>query len=183
MDLKAVSVLCAIVLAKMEAPPREQNNDELEALQAAALVRYGRCFKRGARNAFLLGPESVERIAPAWLEIHRVLIDLRDKHIAHSVNDWELNVPVVYLRHDRETDRYEVNQIQVQHHRITVLAAGTIRNLRQLASFLVEMVESEMRAERSRLLELAKLMPIEELKARLNEPGAIPGRKALDVSR
>jgi len=60
-----------------------------KALIFSGVVGYGRCFKSGVRvltlNPAVLHGEG----APFDDEIHKYLIALRDKHVAHSVNDFE----------------------------------------------------------------------------------------------
>jgi hypothetical protein len=101
MDLRTVTGTCAQLQRKVQ---RESDAMlELEAMQAFALIRYGRCFKGGVRTAFLIPPEWIAALPAELRHAHADFLALRDKHIAHSVNDWELNIPVARVRVDQET--------------------------------------------------------------------------------
>ena len=88
MDLRTVAATCAQLSRRLERE-REQRRDWLvaEAIQAHALIRYGRCFRGGVRTAFLIPPEWIEELPADLRQAHADYLDLRDKHIAHSVND------------------------------------------------------------------------------------------------
>ena len=174
-DLRATSAICAQLRRLMAEDPEKYNLLEIEALQAAAVIRYCRTYCGGVRTAFKLSREMLDKLPTELQEAHREFDALRDKHIAHSVNDWELNVPVIYLKVDATRQTYEVSSVSVQNHRIVALAEASIRQLHELAQTLGAMVENEIDKEKARVLEIAKAMPIEELKKGLHEPAIVPG--------
>lgn len=101
MDLRTVAATSAQMARTVQ---REQGTTlELEAMQTHALVRYGRCFRGGVRAAFLIPQSWIDELDPDLRQGHRDCLDLRDKHVAHSVNDWEINTPVA--RADQARDR------------------------------------------------------------------------------
>jgi hypothetical protein len=58
-----------------------------EALWTSALVTYARCFAGGKRAGL---PWSLfDSIHPDAPQGHRFMIDMRDKHVAHSVNPFD----------------------------------------------------------------------------------------------
>ncbi|MDQ3740123.1 MAG: hypothetical protein M3389_04180, partial [Actinomycetota bacterium] len=57
------------------------------ALQTAALIAYVRCFASGKR--FGLNDDTLSKGPKGAREYHQHLKDMRDKHIAHSVNPFE----------------------------------------------------------------------------------------------
>src|SRR5262245_23806049 len=64
------------------------------ALLTLALVRYARAHdKDGARDKFRIPQAWVDQL-PDLKEAHHSFLLLRNKHIAHSVNDWEVCNPV-----------------------------------------------------------------------------------------
>ena len=70
-----------------------------EALSAAAVVRYARCFNSGKRDRlkhdlFNAAPQHVK-------EAHEYFIAVRSKHVAHSVNVFEENDVTVTVNADR----------------------------------------------------------------------------------
>ncbi len=67
----------------------DDKNLHSKALTCSGVVGYARCFKSGVR-ALTLSPDDLHgKGAPFDDEIHEYLIALRDKHVAHSVNDFE----------------------------------------------------------------------------------------------
>ncbi|MBE9546052.1 MAG: hypothetical protein IMF10_00985 [Proteobacteria bacterium] len=66
----------------------DNSNDEVltGSIWIAAFISYARCFLKGKR--FGLSEQLFEEMEGA-VECHRLYIDLRNKHIAHSVNPFE----------------------------------------------------------------------------------------------
>ena len=60
-----------------------------KALIFSGVVGYARCFKTGVRALTLDPGDLTARGAPFDYDSHRYVIALRDKHVAHSVNDFE----------------------------------------------------------------------------------------------
>lgn len=67
----------------------DDKNLHSKALTFSGVVGYARCFKSGVRSLTLSPDDLHGRGAPFDDEIHAYLIALRDKHVAHSVNDFE----------------------------------------------------------------------------------------------
>jgi hypothetical protein len=180
-DLRFVSAICNRRLHHQS--DHDIGSIEVEAIEAGALVRYGRCFD-GVRHAFRLGP-LVEELPAALRAAHERFSTLRDKHIAHSVNDWELNVAQAQLRPDDRMDLWDVVAIAPGAHRIVGLGTDDLSQLRDLASGLADRVEREIELERLRLLEWVKSsIPLEELKRRaLEDEPRMPGAGALNKPR
>ncbi len=78
----------------------------LRSLWVAALVTYGRCFHKGKRRWF---DESIFEGQPEDILIwHRYFRDIRDKHVAHSVNPFEIHATgVQVVDHDGSSPRVE----------------------------------------------------------------------------
>lgn len=78
----------------------------LNGLWVAALVTYGRCFHKGKRR--WLGERIFEGEKEDILVWHRYFRDTRDKHIAHSVNPFEIHATGVHISdHDGDDPRVE----------------------------------------------------------------------------
>lgn len=67
----------------------DATNIQSKALVFSAVVAYARPFKSGVRLIRLSPEQMVEKGVLFDTEIHDYLIALRDKHVAHSVNDYE----------------------------------------------------------------------------------------------
>ena len=88
----------------------ENSNDDvlLRSYWTAALISYIRCFATGKR--FGLSPETVFKGREGATEVHEFVLDLRTKHIAHSVNPFEQTVVGVILSAP-ESGRREVEGV------------------------------------------------------------------------
>jgi hypothetical protein len=181
-DLEWLIALCKRILRYRARGPRPDST-EMEALEGAALIRYGRCFKGGARNAFVLDKQWIAGLSQELQDAHRDFVALRDKHIAHSINDWELNIPIANLRQDAKTGESQVSNVTVQGHRIIGQTRESIDQLKRLAESLLTLIRIEFDAETARVLVIAKQIPITELEARLTEPAVRTGMRRLDKSR
>jgi hypothetical protein len=67
----------------------DASNLQSKALIFSGVVVYARCFKSGVRALTLDPSDLTARGVPFNYDIHKYLIALRDKHVAHSVNDFE----------------------------------------------------------------------------------------------
>src|SRR6202008_1016656 len=110
----------------------------LEGLHDAALIRYGRCFKEGRRTAFRIPKGWIEELPAHLREAPADALSLRDKHVAHSVNDWEINVPVAHVVRVKEYGAASVRSVSVSHQRALMLGIRAFRLLHELAKTLAE---------------------------------------------
>lgn len=76
---------------------RMENPDPvlLDALSTSALVRYSRCFTTGIRAR--LSIEQLPTASPTDNVLHEKLRGIRDRHIAHPVNEQEVHAVYVIL--------------------------------------------------------------------------------------
>ena len=84
-DLEHIIACCDRLLET--APPLNPFKHDIRALICSALIAYRRCFNTGFRSN--LNQHSVSELGAEYSEIHGFLIDLADKHLAHSVNEFE----------------------------------------------------------------------------------------------
>ena len=132
-----------------------------EALSAAATVRYGRCFKSGVRDRL---PEEALKAAPDLLQdTHRFVLDLRDKHVAHSVNPFEENDVTVQIG-DHFALSAEIVAINTAHGRAVGFPSDKPAQLRALAEWWIAWLKGEMEEEKALLLQLARTFSLEVLK-------------------
>jgi hypothetical protein len=86
-DDLAFALDCMVEANKLGVP--DATNLHSKALIFSAVVGYSRCFKSGVREV-RLEPKGLEAAGVTFdHEIHEFLVALRDKHIAHSVNEFE----------------------------------------------------------------------------------------------
>lgn len=156
-DLEATKAICELLMKELrESQPEWQL---IEALTAAALVRYARSFTTGVRRI----PEDVlSCLSPNLLEAHNWFKDLRHKYIAHSVNAFEENQVVAYLIPE-ESGTKGVSSISVQQTRLASLGSKDIKKLKEICSELRKHIMPLIEAEKSKVLSLAQKLPLEEL--------------------
>jgi hypothetical protein len=154
----------------------------LEALHDTALIRYARCFKKGLRKAFRIPRNWIDELPPALRQAHQDAIHLRDKHIAHSVNDWEINTPVAQIVRVKEYSSAAVRSVSVSRQRVIMMGTPALQVLHELAQALADRVAavgSQIQAEL--LKELQGVSP-RELERRA-PPFAQPGRRKIGNDR
>ena len=154
----------------------------LEAIHDAALIRYARCFKQGRRDAFQIPTSWIAEMPERLRETHAQALALRDKHIAHSVNDWEVNVPVAQLVTNKDTGETTVRAIHVTKLRVLMLGLDDLDTLWHLAKALADCVVAQMEVLKANLLEDTRRLDIDRLKRRIRSfPQA--GRRRVDADR
>ena len=188
-DLESVVRMCSrcIRLINETAPPPENNPmswwDDLQALgdlMFAAIVRYGRTFNSGVRKGI---PQNWIDALPEELRTsHAYFKALRDKFIAHSVNQLEDNQVFVMLT-PQFSEIQEPSHITVDRGRLLGISKEDTVNLKVLAEALRSRLSIEMEAESNRLLELARGMSVDQIRARSTESAPIPSKAATFKAR
>jgi hypothetical protein len=133
-----------------------------EALSIAACISYARCFVSGVRQSLDAG-----RLANAGAELkdtHQFILNLRNKHVAHSVNSFEENSVTVHLE-DTFQSSNEIRSATPRHTRTAGLSFDMPEKLRNLAQWWLSEVRSEMSAETESVIRLAQSMPLDEIRA------------------
>jgi hypothetical protein len=144
-------------------------------LMFAAVVRYGRTLGTGVRMG--IPKVWIESLPERLRESHEYFKALRDKYIAHSVNALEDNQVFLLLSPQLPNDANQrPHSISVDRGSLVGLARSDLVDLRELATVLKSRVGSEIQKETEKLLELAKAMPLEEIKRRGSESSPIPGK-------
>jgi hypothetical protein len=173
-DLEAAKQYC-VRLQRELSDPASADWIAVQALSEAAIIRYARCFTTGSRER--LTPESLELDAR---EDHDWSYNLRDKHIAHSVNEcerWSVTVHVI-----EPPDPPAVQHVSMGSARWEGLPLELAERLQFLCDFFLE--ELRLRSERVRasVEETVLSRPIDEVYAwPVSNP--FPPSTGLDVSR
>lgn len=89
-DLVRVAGFCNKLLQLMDSADDEPDPLLGEALWSTAIITYSRCFTGGKRE-YRPQPDDIAALPLEGdvLEFHNLILNLRDKHIAHSVNAFE----------------------------------------------------------------------------------------------
>ncbi|MEK7234455.1 MAG: hypothetical protein AAB268_11610 [Elusimicrobiota bacterium] len=131
-----------------------------EAISAAAIVRYARCFTTGVRDALTRELFNTDN---DLAKKHDRFIDLRSKHVAHSVNNLEENEVVVQIG-DHYVSSTEIRSINTMHKRVVGLSLNEPHALKQISQTVLEKARAMMVEEKALLLELARGCPLAELR-------------------
>jgi hypothetical protein len=133
-----------------------------EALSTAACVSYARCFVSGVRqslNADLLVTAEAE-----LRDTHDFILNLRNKHVAHSVNSFEENSVTVHVE-DSFHSSSEIRSAVPRHNRAVGLPFDAPAKLKQLAAWWLNKVTDEISIELAKVISLAQSMPLDEIRA------------------
>ena len=143
-DLRDVKSLCERFLKQFDSSA-DPDWADLEVLCVAAIIRYGRTFPSGVRKG--IDHQLTTKLAEDDLAAHEFFKNSRDKWIAHSVNPFEENQLIVWLR-PRELPGSPVVGVAIQQIRITSLGPPDMNRLLSLSSTLAKLVEAELLLER-----------------------------------
>ena len=154
LDLRSVIELCRRLGSELAKPAAERDNLTIEALWTAALVKYVRCFTSGKRTE--LDASVFEDINGAR-DTHQYFKNMRDKHVAHSVNPFE-GVGVRVLL-SGEPGQCLVEGIVVFQHRLVSSDEEGARTLERLASIAQRDVRLRCKTMKDDLLTWAKTQP------------------------
>ena len=100
-DLRAIMQTCSRLKGLLD----ENSKDSIliESLWVSALIKYARCFASGKR--FGLSKDIYQKLQGEPIKAHQFYIDLRNKHIAHSVNPFEQMEVGLVLSSTNESDK------------------------------------------------------------------------------
>lgn len=138
-----------------------------EAIANAAAVAYARCFISGVRPPL---PTALLSSAPQHIrETHEFIMELRNKHIAHSVNVFEDNRVIAnVLVTDLEPTMIE--SVEVESHRFMAVSDEEVRHIREAAEWWKTQTESFIETERSKVLQQFRERPIDSIMEFSQEP-------------
>jgi hypothetical protein len=163
-DLNFVQDCCKHLLAMMELPDDQRNTTMLRSLWTAALVAYARCFGTGRR--FGLSDEDVEKLPLEGqvIDVHKWFQNMRNKHIAHSVNPFEIVKVGAVLSSPDQKER-QVEGIGWLGMYYLVPDVSGIWQLGGLAARLAKNIEETIQAQQEVVLTDARQLNIDTLYA------------------
>ena len=152
----------------------------IDALTTAILVRYSRPFSTGVR--LKLGEKTLAVLDRKQRKKHDRLRAFRDKHIAHSVNAFEDNQPVARYWVERVHEEGIVS-IEVNSRRVVGLSSANLEDVIDLTTAMLSYVESRVREEKARVLEIVRQMPTEDVISKTTEVSAVSDSKKIHKPR
>lgn len=132
----------------------------IEPLSIAATVTYFRPFSSGVR--YHLGDNDLKILSPKQRRSHDYLRDYRDKHVAHSVNEFEENIPRAQYCVERVKEE-GITAITYGSARITSLSGADASSIVELATLFERHVEAKIEEEKNRLLPIVRATPLDEV--------------------
>jgi hypothetical protein len=176
-DLNGISVdlrdACKMAKSlKNELNSKKPNWQLVEPYSIAISVKYSRAFVTGVRER--LGTQDLSALSPSQREAHERLRAYRDKHVAHSVNAYEENLPRANYCAER-VQQDGITAISCSHGRVASLSQVDLDNVIEITTLLHRHVESLMVQEKENLLGIVRAMPLETV--------LMGGQKAFSVGR
>jgi hypothetical protein len=169
-DLRSVMKICSRL--KKELKNQLEDNQLIEDLWTAALIKYVRCFAFGKRYG--LDNSIFDGLNGEPLKVHAIYKDLRDKHIAHSVNPFEQMKVGLILSTEENKNRNVEGVATVSMRQITLSIDG-VHQLGLLAKVILEKVCKIAKQYEQKVIEVGRKHSIEDLykrpRLRLTAPG------------
>jgi hypothetical protein len=157
-DLQAAIDLCNCLLDiyRMEKPDFKL----VEPISIAILIKYSRPFVTGVRKK--LSIDAVSKLTKDELEKHNKFLALRNKHVAHSVNEFEENIVKAYYN-DETIYTDGITSIGLGHARLSSISGYEAEQIIELSNKIIDYINMEMKTEKAKLLELVRSQPIDNV--------------------
>jgi hypothetical protein len=123
---------------------------DLQCFAVFIAIKYARCFNQGARKG--TSRELLSILKEDDRQIHDIIYALRDKHIGHSVSDWEAHFPRVWLTPEEEGRG--IASVSIESQETLAPSPRLIGRLKEVVEKLLEWIKSEMRAEETKLFQV-----------------------------
>lgn len=159
-DLQRAREISELLAKELSSP--KANWDLVEPLSIAAVVMYSRPFSGGVR--LRLGEDDLKILTPEQRSAHDHIRAYRDKHVAHSVNVFEENIPHANYCVERVQEE-GITGIAYGGGRIVGLSGAEVNAIIELASVLKTQIEAQIKSEQERLLPIVRSMPLEKVLA------------------
>jgi len=164
-DLDFVAQAADLLATVLEANPEEHEDQVVvRALWISALVTYARCFGTGKRLGLSLA--DIEALGRSDINaFHRHQIDMRNKHVAHSVNPFETTTvgAMVGLLDDGSTGVVGVAFLASSY---IAPGAEEARSMARLARLLLRRVQARLEECTPKVLQEAQAESPDELRRR-----------------
>ena len=154
-DLQRAREIAQLLAEQFAAPQTDWRF--VEPLSIAAVVMYSRPFSGGVR--LRLGDDDLAVLTPEQRDAHNHLRAYRDKHVAHSVNAFEENIPRANYCGERVAEE-GITSISYGNGRVVGLSGGEVNAIIELASILETQIRARLEAEQQRLLPIVRGMPL-----------------------
>ena len=159
---------------------KSQDSILIESMWTAALIRYTRCFARGKR--FGLTESIFDGLKGEPHKVHKMYIDLRNKHIAHSVSPFEQMEVGLILSPKNSHERKIIGVATMSMRHISPDVEG-VHQLGLLAKVLLKKVCELAKQHEEKTLEAGRTIPIDDLYKRARPRMVAPGPELTNKPR
>lgn len=163
-DLHAVRISAEIFLRLPQAESVEQFFVK-RALCWASIATYGRTFGIGIREPLPL--RVIESLGQALAESHRYFKALRDRWVAHSVNNFEQSAVTIQASINAD-GAWDIASVGDKHSNVAMLSHSDMAKLLALSTALIDAVKGEIEREQARVLEIARSFDLSPLTSNPN---------------
>lgn len=173
-DLSAVMQTCS----RLKKLLREESKDHIliEALWTSALIRYARCFAES--KGFGLSESVFDGLQGDPLGAHRFYMNLRNKHIAHSVNPFEQMEAGLVLSPAENAEKGIIGVATLAMRQISSDVEG-VHQLGLLAKVVLGKACERAKHYEQQVLEIPKKMPLDDLYKRSRPRRIAPGPESV----
>ncbi|WP_062203989.1 hypothetical protein [Demequina salsinemoris] len=142
-----------------------QDQEMLQALWECAVVRYTRVFQKGVRSRRTpLNWKRIESVlTDAQLAQHREVLNVRDKHVAHSVNHDEQPKAVIFLADTEDGSEREFLAVGSAVYNRRVFHAGAADPFVDLVEEVRSIIVAQYRLLRVEIEEHVRKMDLDDL--------------------
>ena len=157
-DLGSVMTICLRIEKLMKS--NSKDHVLIESYWTTAVIKYSRCFKDSKR--FGLDESVLDGLAGDPHGAHKYYLDMRDKHVAHSVNAFEKNCAGLVLTPEdsKEQKVIGVAALSMKH---SVADKKGVHQLGVLSKVLLKKVCDIAKQYEDKTLAKGKKLPIREL--------------------
>jgi hypothetical protein len=157
-ELKSVMETCTRLRQLLKAEQKDWLL--IESLWTAALIRYSRCFASGKRHG--LSEDIYKDLPGDAVGVHRLYENLRNKHIAHSVNPFE-QVKVGLILSSEKSQEKKVMEVSPFLMKLVATTDDDVRQLGALVKVLVNKLMKNGEQYEEEALRVGRSLPIDEL--------------------
>lgn len=158
-----------------------KDNILIQSYWTASLISYVRCFSAGKRLGLSEDIFKNTKLEDDPLGCHHYFKNLRDKHIAHSVNPFEQIVVDLQLSNPKSKKR-EVLGVSILSQKLICTTVEGAETFLRLALIAREEVRKQAKEYENKTLEVGKKLPIDVLyskgRSRIITPGPEDTAKA-----
>jgi hypothetical protein len=157
-ELKSVMETCTRLRQLLKAEQKDWLL--IESLWTATLIRYSRCYASGKRHG--LSEDIYKDLPGDAVGVHRLYENLRNKHIAHSVNPFE-QVKVGLILSSENSQEKKVMEVSPFLMKLVPTTDDDVRQLGALVKVLVNKLMKNGEQYEEEALRVGRSLPIDEL--------------------